>query len=120
MPRLAANLSFLFPRIEFPDRFAAAARAGFRAVEYQFPYAWPKDACMCVSSSYGFLPSGAFGGEIARFNAGWSSARTGTAMVSGGRQTVSLHACTVRRAVTTQRRESAPFGKSASNATCPS
>lgn len=41
MPRLAANLSLLFAEVEFPARFAAAARAGFRSVEYQFPYAWP-------------------------------------------------------------------------------
>jgi len=41
VPRLAANLSLLFPDLDFPARFAAAARAGFRAVEYQFPYAWP-------------------------------------------------------------------------------
>jgi hydroxypyruvate isomerase len=40
MPRLAANLSLLFPQLDFRDRFAAAARAGFRCVEYQFPYAW--------------------------------------------------------------------------------
>jgi hydroxypyruvate isomerase len=41
MPRLAANVSTLFPELDFLERFAAAARAGFRAVEYQFPYAWP-------------------------------------------------------------------------------
>jgi hydroxypyruvate isomerase len=40
MPRLAANISLLFPEIPFMDRFAAAAAAGFRAVEYQFPYAF--------------------------------------------------------------------------------
>jgi hydroxypyruvate isomerase len=38
MPRLAANLSMLFTEQAFPDRFAAAAAAGFRYVEYQFPY----------------------------------------------------------------------------------
>ena len=43
MPKLAANLSLLFPQLDFLDRFTAAARAGFRGVEYQFPYAWPKD-----------------------------------------------------------------------------
>ena len=43
VPRLAANLSLLYPQIDFLDRFAAAARAGFRGVEYQFPYAWPKE-----------------------------------------------------------------------------
>jgi hydroxypyruvate isomerase len=41
MPRLAANLSLLFAEHAFLDRFAAAAAAGFRHVEYQFPYAWP-------------------------------------------------------------------------------
>ena len=40
MPKLAANLSLLFPQLPFPERFAAAARAGFRYVEYQFPYAY--------------------------------------------------------------------------------
>jgi hydroxypyruvate isomerase len=39
MPKLAANLSLLFPQLDFLDRFAAAAAAGFRYVEYQFPYA---------------------------------------------------------------------------------
>jgi hypothetical protein len=33
MPKLAANLSMLFVEVEFLERFAAAARAGFRAVE---------------------------------------------------------------------------------------
>jgi hydroxypyruvate isomerase len=40
VPKLAANLSTLFPEVPFLDRFAAAARAGFRYVEYQFPYPW--------------------------------------------------------------------------------
>jgi hydroxypyruvate isomerase len=43
VPKLAANLSMLFPEVQFPDRFAAAARAGFRYVEYQFPYQWSPD-----------------------------------------------------------------------------
>ena len=38
MPKLAANLSLLFREHPFLDRFAAAADAGFEAVEYQFPY----------------------------------------------------------------------------------
>jgi hydroxypyruvate isomerase len=38
MPKLAANVSMLFPQLDFLDRFAAARAAGFRAVEYQFPY----------------------------------------------------------------------------------
>ena len=43
MPKLAANLSTLFPQLEFLERFAAAAQAGFRYVEYQFPYQWRPD-----------------------------------------------------------------------------
>jgi hydroxypyruvate isomerase len=39
MPRLAANLSMQFNELPFMERFAAARRAGFRAVECQFPYA---------------------------------------------------------------------------------
>jgi hydroxypyruvate isomerase len=40
MPRFAANLTMLYPEHDFLDRFAAAARDGFEAVEYLFPYAW--------------------------------------------------------------------------------
>ena len=44
MPKFAANLSMMFNEWEFLDRFAAAADAGFRAVEYLFPYAYaPED-----------------------------------------------------------------------------
>jgi hydroxypyruvate isomerase len=38
MPRLAANLSMLYTELPFLDRFAAAARSGFAAVECLFPY----------------------------------------------------------------------------------
>jgi hydroxypyruvate isomerase len=41
--RLAANLSTLFTEVPFLERFAAAARTGFRYVEYQFPYDFDKD-----------------------------------------------------------------------------
>jgi len=44
MPKLAANLSLLFTESAFLDRFEAAARAGFKFVEYQFPYEFDKDA----------------------------------------------------------------------------
>ena len=40
MPRFAANLTMLFNEVDFLDRFAAASRAGFRGVEYLFPYAY--------------------------------------------------------------------------------
>jgi len=42
MPRFAANLSLTFNELDFLDRFAAARRQGFAAVEYLFPYAYPK------------------------------------------------------------------------------
>src|SRR6201996_5414105 len=38
MPRFAANLTMMYNEHAFLDRFAAAARDGFRAVEYLFPY----------------------------------------------------------------------------------
>ncbi len=41
MPRFAANLTFLFNEVPFLDRFDEAANAGFRGVEFAFPYEWP-------------------------------------------------------------------------------
>ncbi|MDM0091047.1 MULTISPECIES: 2-oxo-tetronate isomerase [unclassified Variovorax] len=41
MPRFAANLSMLYPELDFLDRFEAAAQDGFQGVEYLFPYAYP-------------------------------------------------------------------------------
>ena len=41
MPQFAANLTLLFTELPFLDRFEAAAQAGFKAVEFLFPYAWP-------------------------------------------------------------------------------
>lgn len=41
MPQFAANLSTMFPELEVPERFGAAARAGFEAVEFLRPYDWP-------------------------------------------------------------------------------
>jgi hydroxypyruvate isomerase len=40
MPRFAANLSMLFTEVSFLDRFERAAEAGFKAVEFLFPYEW--------------------------------------------------------------------------------
>jgi hydroxypyruvate isomerase len=41
MLRFAANLTMMYGEYAFPDRFAAAARDGFNAVEYLFPYEYP-------------------------------------------------------------------------------
>ncbi|MFZ5814422.1 MAG: hydroxypyruvate isomerase [Bacillota bacterium] len=43
MPKLAANLTMLFTELPFPERFAAAKKAGFRHVEFLFPYDYPAD-----------------------------------------------------------------------------
>jgi len=41
MPQFAANLSMMYQEHAFLDRFEAAARDGFRAVEFLFPYEHP-------------------------------------------------------------------------------
>jgi hydroxypyruvate isomerase len=43
MPRYAANLTMMFNEWTFLDRFAAAADAGFEAVEFLFPYDHPPE-----------------------------------------------------------------------------
>ncbi|MBB3390474.1 hydroxypyruvate isomerase [Rhizobium sp. BK275] len=43
MPKFSANLSFLYQDLAFLDRFAAAAKDGFGALEYLGPYAEPKE-----------------------------------------------------------------------------
>ena len=40
MPKFAANLTMLFTEHAFLDRFDHAAKAGFKAVEFLFPYAF--------------------------------------------------------------------------------
>lgn len=53
MPRFAANLSMLFCERPFAERFAAAARAGFAAVEVQFPYELPATQIADLLREYG-------------------------------------------------------------------
>jgi hydroxypyruvate isomerase len=43
MPKFNANLSMLFNEVDFLDRFEAAKDAGFKGVEYLFPYAHRKE-----------------------------------------------------------------------------
>ena len=42
MPKFNANLTMMFNEVELPERFAAAAAAGFKAVEFLFPYPYEK------------------------------------------------------------------------------
>lgn len=44
MPRFAANLSMLFTEVDFLDRFSLASEAGFKGVEYLFPYEYSAQA----------------------------------------------------------------------------
>jgi hydroxypyruvate isomerase len=53
MPRFAANLTMMFTEWSFLDRFAAAADAGFTAVEYLFPYEHPAEAVGAALRSAG-------------------------------------------------------------------
>jgi hydroxypyruvate isomerase len=76
MPKLAANLSMMFTELEFLDRFEAAARAGFAAVEYLFPYEHPKDAILERLRKYGL--------EQALFNlppGDWAAGERGLAIL---------------------------------------
>ena len=43
MPKFSANLSMLFNEFAFLERFAAAARGGFKGVEYAGPYDYPAE-----------------------------------------------------------------------------
>lgn len=64
MPRFAANLTMLFNEVDFTQRFGAAARAGFRGVEYLFPYAYERNRLADLLKQYGLtqvlfnLPAG--------------------------------------------------------------
>ena len=55
MPRFAANLTMLFNEVGFLDRFAAAAEAGFKGVEYLFPYAYPKEELVERLRAHGLI-----------------------------------------------------------------
>jgi hydroxypyruvate isomerase len=68
MPRFAANLTMLFTETGFLERFEAAARAGFDAVEYLFPYDYDKGALRARLEEHGLkqvlhnLPAGNWAG----------------------------------------------------------
>jgi hydroxypyruvate isomerase len=90
VPAFAANLSMMFTEWPFLDRFDAAADAGFRAVEYLFPYEYPPEAIAERLARNGLMqalfnaPPGdwsagerglaALGGRFEEFDAGLSSA----------------------------------------------
>ena len=68
MPRFAANLTWLFTELPLPERFAAAAAAGFRAVEILDPYAHPalEIAARCTAAGLAMVLVNAPAGEAAK------------------------------------------------------
>jgi len=78
MPKFAANLSLMFNEVPFMDRFAAAARAGFDAVEFLFPYEHAADDIAAALRAHGLvnvlfnLPPG-----------DWAAGERGTAAIPG-------------------------------------
>ena len=70
MPRFAANLAYLFTERPFIERFGAAAAAGFKAVELQFPYDHAPSAVKAELERHGLTmlgintPPGTAGGEF--------------------------------------------------------
>jgi hydroxypyruvate isomerase len=58
MPRFAANLGFLFTELPLLERFGAAARAGFSAVEAQYPYDLPASTVRAEIDRHGLTMLG--------------------------------------------------------------
>ncbi|AMW16718.1 hydroxypyruvate isomerase family protein [Glaesserella parasuis] len=52
MPKFAANLTMMFNEVPFLDRFEAAAKAGFRYVEYLWPYEYDKEVLKRLLDQY--------------------------------------------------------------------
>jgi 2-dehydrotetronate isomerase len=78
MPKFAANLSMLYTEHAFLDRFAAAARDGFKAVEYLFPYEHPAADIAAQLKAHGL--------QQVLFNAppgDWAAGERGTACLPG-------------------------------------
>ena len=78
MPKFSANLTMLFNEYKFLARFERAAAAGFKAIEYMFPYDWEKEQLVEAIESNGLfqvlhnLPAGK-----------WSEGERGIACLPG-------------------------------------
>jgi hydroxypyruvate isomerase len=81
MPRFAANLSFLYPELPFLDRFEAAARDGFTAVEFLFPYAWPQAELIARLRTHGLqqvlFNAPPAGSDLASVRSAWDAGERG-------------------------------------------
>jgi hypothetical protein len=78
MPKFAANLTFLFNELLFMERFAAAANAGFKAVEYMAPYPYAADDLKAALKANGLVQA------LFNLPAGdWENGERGTACIPG-------------------------------------
>ena len=77
----------MYPALPFLDRFEAAAKDGFKAVEYLFPYAYPAAELAARLKNNGLqqvlfnAPPG--GTDAASIDAAWASNTRGTASLPG-------------------------------------
>lgn len=87
MPKFAANLTMMYPELPFLDRFEAAAKDGFKAVEYLFPYAYAPAELAARLKVNGLqqvlfnLPPG--GLDAASIDAAWNAGTRGIACIEG-------------------------------------
>ena len=87
MLRFAANLSMLYPEHGFLDRFAAAARDGFKAVEFMFAYDFAAKDIALAAQDAGVdvvlmnAPPG--GQDTHSISSAWAQGARGTACLPG-------------------------------------
>ncbi|WP_432460007.1 MULTISPECIES: 2-oxo-tetronate isomerase [unclassified Agarivorans] len=81
MAKFAANLTMLFNHVDFLERFEQAHQAGFKAVEFLFPYAYEPKVLADKLSQFGL--------ELALFNmppGDWDAGERGFAAIPGREQ----------------------------------
>ena len=87
MPQFAANLSMMYPELPFLDRFEAAAKDGFKAVEFLFPYAYTAEelaARLKANNLQQVLFNAPPGGiDPSSIDQAWNSNTRGTASIPG-------------------------------------
>ncbi len=87
MPKFAANLTMMYPELPFLDRFEAAAKDGFKAVEYLFPYAFEAKELAARLKNNGLqqvlfnLPPG--GVDAKSIDEAWNNGTRGIACIPG-------------------------------------
>jgi hydroxypyruvate isomerase len=87
MPQFAANLTMMYSELPFLDRFEAAAKDGFKAVEFLFPYAYTPEelaARLKANNLQQVLFNAPPGGiDPSSIDQAWNSNTRGTASIPG-------------------------------------